>query len=120
MALRHGLWRHWREGTLRPVNLRETLARQTGMYRFANTVSDEEAQRLVACECDARTKCLRRITWALDEAQPLDRIGPDKRPHAGFPGNEIPLLCVEACTLLVSAAREAARANQAKKEGAAS
>ncbi len=111
-----GLLRHFQNGTLHPVHLRETLGRQTGMYRFANTISDDDAQRLVACECDAKTKCLRRITWHLNETQPLHLLGPDKLPPDSPATNDLPLICVEACTHLVSAAREIARANHAAKQ----
>lgn len=109
-----GFWEHWQAGALQPVPLRETLGRQTGMYRFVNTVSDEQAQNMVACECDAKTKCLRRISWPLAVDQPLTVLTPEKQMPAASP-TEIPLLCVEACTHLVSAAREIARQNDAKK-----
>jgi sirohydrochlorin cobaltochelatase len=119
-------WKHWRENTLQPVTLRETLGRQTGMYRFANTIADEQAQDMIACECDPKTKCLRRITWKLDAEQPLALPSAKIPPQLGSPHGtgadaaEIPLLCVEACTLVVSAAREIARRNQvAEKSGKA-
>jgi len=111
-----GLLRHFKGGTLHPVPLRETLGRQTGMYRFSNTISDDDAVRMVACECDARTKCLRRITWPLEEAKPLLPLQPEKRPPVNPPPDELPLICVEACTLIVSAARGIAQENQAAKD----
>ncbi len=108
-----GLLRHFQDGTLRPVPLRETLGRQTGMYRFSNTISDADAGNMVACECNANTKCLRRITWQLDASLPLPLLPPEKRPPVSPDPHDLPLICVEACTLLVSAAREIARANHA-------
>ena len=111
-----GLLRHFQDGTLHPVPLRETLGRQTGMYRFSNTISDDDAVRLVACECDARTKCLRRITWQLDATRPLHPLQTAKLPPMNPPPDDLPLICVEACTHIVSAAREIARANQAAKD----
>ncbi|MCE9520494.1 MAG: hypothetical protein K8R87_13185 [Verrucomicrobia bacterium] len=111
-----GLLRHFQNGTLHPVHLRETLGRQTGMYRFANSISDDDAQRLVACECDAQTKCLRRITWHLDENQPLQLLKPEKLPPTTTNADDLPLICVEACTHIVSAAREKARANHTAKQ----
>ena len=110
-----GLWESAMEKSLQPVPLRDTLGRQTGMYRFANTISDEQANDMVGCECDPFEKCSRRITWGLTSAQPLAALPPEKRPAELFPSNEIPLLCVEACTHLVSAAREIARSNYSSK-----
>ncbi len=106
-----GFCDHHQNGTLKPVHLRETMGRQTGMYRFANTIKDEQAQQMVACECDAKTKCLRRITWQLTEAQPLTELTAEKLPPTDPTPTEIPLLCVEACTHLVSSAREIARSS---------
>lgn len=111
-----GLLRHFRDGTLRPVPLRRTLGRQTGMYRFANTISDDDATRMVARVCDAGTKCMRRITWPMDEARPLEPLEPAKRPPVNPAPDDLPLICVEACTHIVSAAREIARANYAAKD----
>ena len=108
-----GLWEHSQAGSLRPVPLRETLGRQTGMYRFANGISDEQADTMIGCECDAATKCLRRITWPLTDGRPLNGLSPAKQNLASLPANEVPLLCVEACTHIVSAAREISRANHA-------
>ena len=101
-----GLFEHWKAGTLKPVSLREMLGRQTGMYRFANTISDEQAQKMVACQCDAKTKCLRRITWQLANGIPLTELTPEKLPEK-FSANadKIPLICVEPCTHLATAAR---------------
>lgn len=121
-----GFWHHWNGRRLAPVPLRETLGRQTGMYRFANTISDDQAQQMITCECDPSTKCLRRITWPLNPEKGLI-LDPRKQPppHGhllcdpqGVP--ELPLLCVEACTLIVSAAREIARESQLKKNAASS
>jgi sirohydrochlorin cobaltochelatase len=107
-----GLFEHWKADTLKPVPLRETLGRQTGMYRHANTITDEQAQKMVACECDAGTKCLRRITWPLAPGEPLTALTREKLPQTeSTPASEIPLLCVEGCTHLVNAARELARRN---------
>lgn len=117
-----GLWEHYAAGSLRPVPLRETLGRQTGMYRFANTITDEQAQELVARECGSPAKCLRRLTWTLTADQALTRIGDEKRPPCveSVSRREIPLLSVEGDTHLVSAAREQARANfQARQAPAA-
>ncbi len=118
-----GFLSHQHSGTLHPVHLRETLGRQTGMYRFTNTIRDEQAQQVVSEVCD-RQKCLRCITWQLDERQPLTGLSPDKlgAATAEEAGEEpVPLLCVEACTHVVSAARVVAQQNhrEAEKQAAA-
>lgn len=107
------------QGALKPVPLRETLGRQTGMYRFTNTIRDEQAQSMVSCECDAKDKCIRRITWQLDAEQDLTSLPPEKRVD-GWQASEkeIPLLCVEACTHLVSAARTIAQRNYKERSAA--
>jgi len=116
-----GLWEHQAAGTLQPVTLRETLGRQTGMYRFANTITDEQAQTLTAQQCGNAARCARRITWSLAEGQPLTQLALEKLPPVleEVPPHEIPLLCVEACTHMVSAAREQAKANFQAKQAAA-
>lgn len=109
-----GLWRHFKAGTLRPVSLRETLGRQTGMYRFANNISDDDANAIVAHTC-AASQCLRRITWQLGTDKNLDPLPADKSPPAPESAADITLLCAEACPHVVSAAREKARGNYLTK-----
>jgi sirohydrochlorin cobaltochelatase len=99
-----------RAGTIDPVTLRETLGRQTGMYRFTNTITDEQAQEVVADVCDA-SKCLRCITWRLDEKQfQVAKVPPPDSDDI------LPVLCVEACTHVVSAARTVAQKSARGKE----
>lgn len=107
-------------GELAPVPLRETLGRQTGMYRFANRITDSEALAMVARKCDSASACMRRILWPLTAGQPLSgdaaaKCAPPEALH------EIPLLCLEACNHLVAAARAIAKASaeQASKEAGA-
>lgn len=109
---------HNLEGTLEPVNLRETLGRQTGMYRFTNTIRDDQAQKLVASVCNT-SKCLRCITWDLDATQHLTELSPDKlNEFASGVSERAPIYCVEACTLVVSAARVVAQKNHREAEEA--
>ena len=116
-----GFYHALKQGTLSPVPLRETLGRQTGMYRFTNTIRDDQAQSMVACECDAKTKCIRRITWQLDSMQQLTQLTPEKQPVGIMEcESEIPLLCVEACTHLVSAARTIAQRNHKEQKAMSS
>lgn len=92
---------------LAAVPLRDLLGRQTGMYRFANNITDEQAHAMVGKSC-ANTNCLRRILWPLTRSQPMAGAAQAKTQpdHAE---SAIPLLCIEACTHIVSAARKVAR-----------
>lgn len=109
-------------GTLNSVPLRSLLGRQTGMYRFANGITDPQASEIIGKCCANATKCQRRIVFTLDETQPLSGPAASKLgPEAGQIGaseSAIPLLCMEACNHIVSAARKVARENHDK--GAAS
>lgn len=101
-ALYPGLFATWiafDSGNLAPVPLRETLDRQTGMYRFAGSISDEMANRILTDLCGSG--CLRRVAWTLRSESPPVLIQRE-------PG-EIPLVCTEACTFAVTRARELAK-----------
>lgn len=87
------------EGELDPVPLRETLDRQTGMYRFAGTVSNQDVNRLMRELCSPG--CLRKIAWPIDATSPVARLR--------SMGNSLPLVCTEACTFAVTEARRLAR-----------
>ena len=92
-------WVAYDRGTFPPVPLRATLGRQTGMYRFAGSITDEMAHRIVEELC--KPGCLRCITWPIDESTPPRRV---VREQGG-----LPLLCTEACTFAVTRARELAK-----------
>jgi len=112
----------WRGGQLRITPLRETLDRQSGMYRIAAKISDAQVDDLVADFCRSNGGCLRTILWkrdqsgaiastklpkqkfdpACDQAQALGRTGSATR-------TTVPLLCQEACNLLVAACRKAVK-----------
>ncbi len=113
-------WFHYCEGRVPSVPLRETLGRQTGMYRFAREITDADAQELVANHCDSQKGCLKKILWQLDAETPLSGLPPCKHdPGAAPDGLEdqaIPLLCQEACNLVVGEARRVSkRAAEARK-----
>jgi sirohydrochlorin cobaltochelatase len=95
------------QGKLASVPLREVLGRQTGMYRFANNITDDQAHAMIG-KCCANTKCLRRILWPLTTSQPMANEAASKT-QPNHDSNAIPLLCIEACTHIVSAARKVAR-----------
>ena len=103
-------------GDLAAVPLRSTLGRQTGMYRFANRITDGEAVEVVARKCDSGSACLRRILWPLAAGRPLDGAAAAKCRCESKSG-EIPLLCSEACNHIVSEARIVAKASAAKDGG---
>ena len=95
---------HARDG-LRPVPLRTTLARQTGMYRVTQKITDAQAQDLVGNFCRTDGGCLKRILWPLAPETPITSLPPEKFSPDAAPG-AWPLLCQEGCNLLVARARE--------------
>ncbi|HUF62845.1 MAG TPA: DR2241 family protein [Verrucomicrobiales bacterium] len=102
-----GLWTHFRQGDLPATPLRESLARQTGIYRITQLISDTGAQETVASVCDPKSGCLRRILWEFEPGCPISPLPTEKRrPGPGAPDPvELPLLCREACAILVAACR---------------
>ena len=105
----------WESNCLTTTSLRDTLGRQTGMYRVAAKISDQSIDELVGSFCRSQggqPGCLRTILWPRDASgtQPSLRLPLDKfiAPVDQTARNEkvIPLLCQEACNLLVAAARE--------------
>ena len=84
--------------------LRDTVNRQTGMYRVTGLITDDEAQGIVDSLC--RPGCLRCIQWPIpSDATP---------PVVPFKEKEIPLLCIDACSLLIGEARRVVKARLAK------
>lgn len=107
------------KGSLQPVPLRDLLGRQTGMYRFANGITDPQASEIIGKCCANATHCLRRIVYPLDATQTLSGPAASKLGHEAGQisghDNAIPLLCMEACNHIVSVARKVARENFEKK-----
>jgi sirohydrochlorin cobaltochelatase len=94
--------------------LRDKLNRQTGMYRFARSISNEGAQKLVQRVCGPAHQCAKKILWQIDADTPLEESEASRfngigsglaEPHA------IPLLCREACNHFVAECRK-----ESKKE----
>ena len=123
----------WQTGRLRTIPLRETLERQSGMYRVAARISDAQINDLVGDFCRSDGGCLRAILWKRDERGaiastklPTQKFDPasDQVQASGEPGPSqlpkarankmipasVPLLCQEACNLLVAACREVVKA----------
>jgi sirohydrochlorin cobaltochelatase len=108
-------WRAWKAGRLNTTSLRATLNRQSGMYRVTAKISDEQVNDLVGSFCRSDTGCLRTILWRRDEtgALPSSKLPPKKFDPAidqtGRGERCLPLLCQEACNLLVAACRDAVK-----------
>ena len=106
--------------------LRSTLDRQTGMYRVAAKVLDEQISEIVSRLCRSDGGCLRTILWRRDAADgvpsnflPAQKYDPAfdqaaESPAAASTRVVLPLLCPEACTLVVAECRKVV-----KLEGAA-
>ena len=98
--------------------LRDTLERQTGMYRIAAQIQEEQANELVGRFCRSEGGCLRTILWRRDAAGTVSstRLPPDKfDPRHDQTGGDkpvVPLLCQEACNLLVAEARSVVQADR--------
>ncbi|MEQ1859834.1 MAG: DR2241 family protein [Chthoniobacteraceae bacterium] len=80
-------------GELAAVPLRGTLARQTGMYRVTQQIADVQARATIERFC---ADCLKQRLWEID--------APNPQPPRIVP-RELPLLCHEACNLLVAEMR---------------
>src|SRR6266567_5932686 len=122
----------WKTDQLRTTLLRDTLDRQSGMYRLAAKISDEQINDLIGDFCRSDGGCLRTILWKRDQRGTIasTRLPPQKFDPAcdqaaqgprsatvaktGTPA-AIPLLCQEPCNLLVAECR-----NVVKGESAAS
>jgi sirohydrochlorin cobaltochelatase len=85
--------------------LRDTLARQSGMYAITRKLTDPQAQSLIASTCDSQSACLKTILWPLSPGNPITSLPPDKFNPSANP-HTIPLLCLEPCNILVARARE--------------
>jgi DR2241 stabilising domain/4Fe-4S iron-sulfur cluster binding domain len=134
----------WQSAYLKTTPLRETLDRQSGMYRVAAKVSDQQINDLVADFCRSDSGCLRTILWKRDRSGvipsmklPKQKFDPSydqvmaacsRRPasdarasrppsfYSGVAGSEaatVPLLCQEACNLLVAECRKVVKGENA-------
>jgi sirohydrochlorin cobaltochelatase len=101
----------WKANRLTTTPLRATLDRQSGMYRIAAKISDQQLDPLIANYCRSDGGCLRTILWKRNAAGSVasTKLPPEKFDPAQTAGGErtIPLLCQEACNLLVAECRKA-------------
>ena len=124
----------WKSGHLKTMALRETLDRQSGMYRVAAKISDPQINDLVADFCRSDRGCLRTILWKRDRngeiastKLPREKFDPlydqvtaacSRRPAGDARASHseaatIPLLCQEACNLLVAECRKIVKGENA-------
>jgi sirohydrochlorin cobaltochelatase len=111
----------WKAGQLRTTSLRDTLDRQSGMYRVAARISDPQIDDVVADFCRSDGGCLRTILWKRDRGGAIasTKLRKEKFDPAQDQAEEtestnpaaatIPLLCQEACNLLVAECRKAVK-----------
>lgn len=104
-----GVWYSHEARSLAPVPLRETLGRQTGMYRVTQNLTDDQAQALIGRFCRSGDGCLKHILWRISPEQPI-RTLPEAKLAAPVDPASLPLLCHEACNLLVAEARTVVKA----------
>jgi sirohydrochlorin cobaltochelatase len=119
----------WKRNKLKTTPLRETLDRQSGMYRVAAKISDSQIDDLVADFCRSDGGCLRTILWKCDREGaiastklPKEKFDPacdqtaasnppgSATPATAAPPATVPLLCQEACNLLVAECRKIVKA----------
>ena len=108
---RVGARRLFLAGKLKTTPLRETLGRQTGMYRVTGKITDEQVDALVGG------------LWKRDVAGtlpstglPPEKFDPGWDQVSGEAAEEsgVPLLCQEACHLLVAEARAVVKGKKAE------
>lgn len=119
-------WRAWKLKRLVTTPLRASLNRQSGMYRIAAKITDDEINELIGNFCRSDGGCLRTILWRRDYAGrvpstklPAEKFAPATDQYAVTtepqPVTEavpsLPLLCQEACNLLVAACRDVVKAS---------
>ena len=96
-------WHLYREGRLEVTSFRENAARQSGIYKRIQRLSDEGAQDAARACCEDAV-CLKRTLWDVDEQHPLRMDRGD---------GEIP--CPEPCSVFISFARRVRLFEREKK-----
>jgi sirohydrochlorin cobaltochelatase len=101
----------WKANRLVTTAVRKTLDRQSGMYRVAAKIADDQLDDVIANFCRSDGGCLRTILWKRDQrgAIPSTKLPAEKfdpaHDQTGCGERTIPLLCQEACGLLVNECR---------------
>jgi 4Fe-4S binding protein/cobalt chelatase family protein len=96
-------WHLYREGRLEITNYRENAARQSGIYKRVQHLSDEGVQNAARACCEDAV-CLKKTLWDVDAKTPLEMDRGD---------GEIP--CPEPCSIFVSFARRVRLFEREKK-----
>jgi len=91
-------------GAMTATCLRETLGRQTGMYRVTQKLTDAQAQELILQTCN-HCACLKTMRWQIADDVPITSL-PVEKFVAAQDAEHWPLLCAEGCNLLVAGARK--------------
>ncbi len=105
----------WKANRLTTTPLRATLDRQSGMYRIAAKISNQQLDPLIANFCRSDGGCLRTILWKRNAAGSVasTKLPPEKfdpaHDQTARGERTIPLLCQEACNLLVAECRKAVK-----------
>jgi sirohydrochlorin cobaltochelatase len=106
------------KGEVSATPFRETLERQSGMYRVAAQIEEEQADKLIGDFCRSNGGCLRTILWRRDQngtapssSLPSEKFD-SKHDQTGSGAPVIPLLCQEACNLLIAEARRVVQENR--------
>ena len=86
-------WYLYREGRLQTTDFRENAARQSGIYKRIQRLSDEGVQNAARACCEDAV-CLKKTLWNLDEETPL-----------GMERGEGEIPCPEPCSVFISFAR---------------
>ena len=122
----------WKTDQLRTTPLRDTLGRQSGMYRLAAKISDEQINDLIGHFCRSDSGCLRTILWKRDQHGAIastklppqkfdpayDQAAPGPRSAMAATDRVIPLLCQEPCNLLVAECRNVVKGESAASDAA--
>ncbi len=87
---------------LKAKSFREYLARQTGMYRVAQQLTDTQAADAVRGNCDANS-CRRRRIWEVPQLPPDDQLRTSIVP------------CFEPCGTMMEMARRVVKSEQRPK-----
>ena len=98
----------FQQGRLAVTPLRDTLKRQSGMYAVTRKITNPQANALIGSFCRSDGGCLKTILWSIAPGVPVTALPPEKfDPDSSlFEAPSIPLLCAEACNLLVARSRE--------------
>lgn len=117
-----GLAAAFERGVIDATPLRETLERQTGMYRVAARIGNEEAEQVVADTCNPH-HCLKIVLWTMRQdgsppaLLPAAKLVFERRDNRWL-CPRIPLVCREACNILVANARRQVKRTQAAASSA--